>query len=533
MITTLKTGWQKPFRGIQLNKTHPLARGLVACWMFNEGTGNKVFDYSGNGYDGTIVGPVWKPGKSGSSLDFDGSDDYISFGKSIFDPALAPWSLAILYKFDALPSAGNDHRLVSDAEQGNFELFYADDDDNLKVFTTPATKFTIRAAVANVWEYAVVVYNGAGNLDAYVNDVQEVSGGNFTFASETNDWCIGNEVGSAGKAPAGLVEAVMVWKRALLATEANWLYREPYTMFEPWISYHILGIEPLAAAPVTLTVQDPVHSHLADTVQPSVLYGLTVQAPVHGSLTDTIAAVRVRQLDLQNAVHSQLSNIFPLVKILLPVIQDTVHGHLVDVVAKTRMRTAAVQDTVHGHLATIPLLRKGLTLTVRSPVHGSIVNTVSLPRHATLSLQDAVHGHIADAVAPVRVRNLAIQEPVHSQVADSVLLTLTRLLVAQDAVHGHLADVPSETRVRLPAVQSSIHGSLASKPSLSAVLQLVLQDTIHGQLADVFALTKGVLVMPVHAFVAKDDQFTFTGEKQSFTHSAKKAAYHFVAKKGG
>ena len=37
--------------------------GLVAYWAFNEGSGDAVFDLSGNGNDGTINGATWGEGK--------------------------------------------------------------------------------------------------------------------------------------------------------------------------------------------------------------------------------------------------------------------------------------------------------------------------------------------------------------------------------------------------------------------------------------------------------------------------------------
>jgi len=55
---------------------------LVASWDFNEGTGTSLHDKSGNGNDGTISGAQWMPGLSGTSLYFDGSNDYVR----ILDP---------------------------------------------------------------------------------------------------------------------------------------------------------------------------------------------------------------------------------------------------------------------------------------------------------------------------------------------------------------------------------------------------------------------------------------------------------------
>ncbi|MFB0523909.1 MAG: hypothetical protein ACETVZ_00085, partial [Phycisphaerae bacterium] len=63
----------KPIRAIQLNKSHPFARGLIGYWIMNEGGGSKVFDLSGNDNTGTFVGnTAWAAGKFGSCLSFDG-----------------------------------------------------------------------------------------------------------------------------------------------------------------------------------------------------------------------------------------------------------------------------------------------------------------------------------------------------------------------------------------------------------------------------------------------------------------------------
>ena len=50
--------------------------GVVAWYKFNEGSGDVLKDYSGNGNDGKIIGnPVWvEEGKNGKSLKFDGKD---------------------------------------------------------------------------------------------------------------------------------------------------------------------------------------------------------------------------------------------------------------------------------------------------------------------------------------------------------------------------------------------------------------------------------------------------------------------------
>jgi len=66
-----------------LNPLHPLSRGLVGQWMFNEGAGSRANDISGHGNHGTLKnmapntqGSGWGGSKFGGSLQFDGVDDY-------------------------------------------------------------------------------------------------------------------------------------------------------------------------------------------------------------------------------------------------------------------------------------------------------------------------------------------------------------------------------------------------------------------------------------------------------------------------
>ena len=54
---------------------------LVAYWGFDEGSGDTVFDSSGNGNDGTIVAGEWGQGKFGPALNFNGQDNYVQLGE--------------------------------------------------------------------------------------------------------------------------------------------------------------------------------------------------------------------------------------------------------------------------------------------------------------------------------------------------------------------------------------------------------------------------------------------------------------------
>ena len=51
---------------------------IVAGWLFDEGNGDTLSDFSGNGHDGEIQGaPKWVDGKFGKALEFDGAKDWV------------------------------------------------------------------------------------------------------------------------------------------------------------------------------------------------------------------------------------------------------------------------------------------------------------------------------------------------------------------------------------------------------------------------------------------------------------------------
>ncbi len=52
-------------------------QGLSGYWSFDENSGNVAHDNSGNGYDGTITGPMWTPGKLNSALTFNAGVSFV------------------------------------------------------------------------------------------------------------------------------------------------------------------------------------------------------------------------------------------------------------------------------------------------------------------------------------------------------------------------------------------------------------------------------------------------------------------------
>ena len=71
---------------LSLLSNNPIKNGLVAEYLFYEGSGTVLHDTSGNGNHGTINGATWTKLSNGKwSLSLDGSDDYVSMPNNLIN----------------------------------------------------------------------------------------------------------------------------------------------------------------------------------------------------------------------------------------------------------------------------------------------------------------------------------------------------------------------------------------------------------------------------------------------------------------
>ena len=103
-----------PYVSSQLNKENCsismdieiLDPSAVAYWNFNENNGSILYDYSGNGNNGTIVNAVWTEGWNKSALEFDG-DDYVEFPYSTsFQSLEEGFTIEIFFKMTSYGTQG-------------------------------------------------------------------------------------------------------------------------------------------------------------------------------------------------------------------------------------------------------------------------------------------------------------------------------------------------------------------------------------------------------------------------------------------
>jgi hypothetical protein len=233
---------QKPLLGVPVNWSHPLARGLVGCYLMNEGGGDKIYDLSGNQNTGIFgvgtAAPTWTAGKFGSALLYDGIDSVINCG--IFkDNALAE-NGRVTFSIWINPNTvggGSAGRIFA---RGSVLLYHST--TALRFQVTGSTNLVrllaTNSIIFGVWQHILLTWDGsvtAANVHIYVNSKEcsytQTTNGVDPVDNSTAPIYLGNS--SAGtRSVDGIIDNVQIWNRVLSAAEIARLYREPFAMFD-------------------------------------------------------------------------------------------------------------------------------------------------------------------------------------------------------------------------------------------------------------------------------------------------------------
>lgn len=234
----MRTFQQKPLLGQQINWAHPLARGLVGCWVMNEGSGDRLTDLSGNNNYGTFKGsgePEWISGRVGQALNFDGSDDYVDCGNgsSVDITGNAVSLVAWIKKSSA--QAGDIRIIDKSAALTGYSLYTYDNKLGGKVGNGSFNyyKTSTTSVPVDEWHYTGMTSDGS-ILKVFYDGVEianraDISG---NIVTEVDNAYIGRYAQSNTQNFAGLIDVALIYDRVLNVGEIAWLYREPYEIFK-------------------------------------------------------------------------------------------------------------------------------------------------------------------------------------------------------------------------------------------------------------------------------------------------------------
>jgi hypothetical protein len=161
----------------------------VAWWKLDEKTGTTANDSSGTGKTGTVAGSaVWKPGKLGSSIYFDGSDDFVTMTRFVLASGL---SLGAWVKTTSTDStvvyAGNAAQNVIGDNTGGIFIGFGVHGGKVRYnhYNTSWQSFTgVTSVNDDNWHYIAATHDqGTGAINLYVDGVVDATGSTTYNAS--------------------------------------------------------------------------------------------------------------------------------------------------------------------------------------------------------------------------------------------------------------------------------------------------------------------------------------------------------------
>jgi len=216
-----------------LIELEPNKDGLVGYWSFDEGSGNKVYDKSGNRNDGTLLDanagngdgntpPQWVSGKFGNALSFDGIDDYVDAGND------ASLNLGTIGTIEAWFKTSTTSQQSIFGKGGGWGLagYYLTtiSGNHIRLHWNSAgnEKITDSALTFNYGEWTHVVAGSDGNSHfIYINGIKDPNGNtNIQNTNSNYKAAVGVAVWNGNALPFnGIIDSVHIWNRALTPDE--------------------------------------------------------------------------------------------------------------------------------------------------------------------------------------------------------------------------------------------------------------------------------------------------------------------------
>jgi len=205
-----------------------LAENTVMYYPFSEGTGTTAYDYSINGYDGTLSGtPEWFKIQDGSyTVNFDGSDDFITVTNNATIQTIKSVSFWININGDTNPDSNFARYLVSKQTGAAFShsISWKENSDELVVYND-STTILGDYALSLGWHHIVVVF-GSGNSFLYADGVLADTGAAFDFFDNSNDLLIGG--GGLKRYYDGQLRFLQFFDKELSINEVEKIYQDTY-----------------------------------------------------------------------------------------------------------------------------------------------------------------------------------------------------------------------------------------------------------------------------------------------------------------
>ncbi len=217
----------------------------VGVWLFDEDTGDVAEDISGNKHDGDILGGVkWtKDGRFGGALEFDGNDGSVEVPDhaDLQFPKNTDFTLTCWLKITT-PEPSPPMMVAKNYQPAQvlpwYALYYADQgkaatgDVSLFLRDAGGTSFHIAAGSKvddDQWHHIVGVRDG-DKIILYLDGEAKAEMGGANFDVGTNNAPL-HFMSHTGRFLGGLLDEVIIYRRALSPAEINTLMKDGYEDF--------------------------------------------------------------------------------------------------------------------------------------------------------------------------------------------------------------------------------------------------------------------------------------------------------------
>lgn len=241
-MSNFKSSLTPPPIGTPINKSHPLAQGLVGCFLFNEGGGQKALNsVLSNNTGGTLTnGAIYQVKQRGSCVSLDGTNDYVQLGSTTTFNLPSACTLSAWINTNTVAAGTRQIICNSDAAGGIVQYTFEINRTTGGIVRLLANSGVIAVSsttllTANKWYHLVGSRSGTGGnwtYTIYINGVQDAQATGVT--GNPNPHQI-DSIGCGGNGAFqffnGFIQDVKYYNRCLSATEVRQLYLAPYSMF--------------------------------------------------------------------------------------------------------------------------------------------------------------------------------------------------------------------------------------------------------------------------------------------------------------
>ena len=236
----------QPPIGSQLELSHSLNHGLVCYLPCHEKSGVIAQDlsiYKNRGIFYNVVPSStsgWTGGKFGSSISFDGTNDYV---EAIHSSSLSLTSKGTLAAWINIRNIITFCQIIGKRSAGSaaglsYIIDLSSSGDKIRGLISNGSTINIitssTAMLTNKWYFIVFTWNGS-SLNVFLNGIKDATSVSQTVNAQVNS---GHQLGigiAADSSPLyfnGLMSELRVYNRALSEVEISQLYYDPFCMFE-------------------------------------------------------------------------------------------------------------------------------------------------------------------------------------------------------------------------------------------------------------------------------------------------------------